>query len=388
MNRTLTPRDAYAEPRNAFDHGVSSPSTNTGSVPYTDSVSAYVTRPCIAEPQVQPLLDRALRHHARPAGLRADEDRDRVQRRVARDADRRLDLGEAARRGLGRVGGEQRRVLLQVRDVRLVRGRPPRAQLLQREHQLDRVEHARSTRASRAGVRPRERRTSSARGTSTSTSRRAISSSASAAASRGDVEVDPVPRDEVVERVPVRLAPAVELDDAAVLDDERRLGIVRAVHRDEPELGERLDRAPRAGARAPRARRTAAEPLVRRKEPSLARRRRAASRTNAAVAGASQLVEPLGPRLELGRRRAARPQRGVDLEDRLVRQRRELGRAQQVVGELRPAGRARDLGLQAQRLRRRAQLRRVDAGDRRAPARRARCPPGVVTRSGRSAPSG
>jgi hypothetical protein len=40
VKRTLIPRDAYAEPRNAFDHGVSSPSTNTGSVPYTDSVSA------------------------------------------------------------------------------------------------------------------------------------------------------------------------------------------------------------------------------------------------------------------------------------------------------------------------------------------------------------
>ena len=40
VKRTLTPRDAYAAPRSAFDHGVSSPSTKTGSVPYTDSVSA------------------------------------------------------------------------------------------------------------------------------------------------------------------------------------------------------------------------------------------------------------------------------------------------------------------------------------------------------------
>src|SRR4051812_8774522 len=40
VNRTLIPRDAYAEARNAFDHGVSSPSTKTGSVPYTDNVSA------------------------------------------------------------------------------------------------------------------------------------------------------------------------------------------------------------------------------------------------------------------------------------------------------------------------------------------------------------
>ena len=33
VNRTLTPREAYAEARSAFDHGVSSPSTKTFSVP-------------------------------------------------------------------------------------------------------------------------------------------------------------------------------------------------------------------------------------------------------------------------------------------------------------------------------------------------------------------
>jgi hypothetical protein len=40
VKRTFTPRDAYAAPRKAFDQGVSSPSTKTGSVPYTESVSA------------------------------------------------------------------------------------------------------------------------------------------------------------------------------------------------------------------------------------------------------------------------------------------------------------------------------------------------------------
>ena len=51
----------------------------------------------------------------------------------------------------------------------------------------------------------------------------------------------PLPRDEVVEHVPVGGAATVELDDAAVLDDERRRRIGRTVERDEPELGERLD---------------------------------------------------------------------------------------------------------------------------------------------------
>ncbi len=40
VNRILIPREAYAAARNAFDYGVSSPSTNTDSVPYTEMVSA------------------------------------------------------------------------------------------------------------------------------------------------------------------------------------------------------------------------------------------------------------------------------------------------------------------------------------------------------------
>src|SRR6516164_11128696 len=39
--RIFMPRDAYAEVRNALDQGVSSPSTNTCSVPYRETVSAY-----------------------------------------------------------------------------------------------------------------------------------------------------------------------------------------------------------------------------------------------------------------------------------------------------------------------------------------------------------
>ena len=93
------------------------------------------------ESQVQALLDRALGHHAGAPGLRADQQGDRVQRRIPRDADGRLELGEAPRGCLGRVGGQQRRVFLQVRHMCLVRGRASCSELLQGEHQLDRVEH-------------------------------------------------------------------------------------------------------------------------------------------------------------------------------------------------------------------------------------------------------
>jgi hypothetical protein len=116
----LTPREAYADARNAFDGGVVA--VDEHRLRSVDRQRLRVRDEALdGEPQVQALLDGTLRHDSGPAGLRADEDRDGVQRGVARYADRRLDLGEAARRGLGRIRGEQRRILLQVRHVRLVR---------------------------------------------------------------------------------------------------------------------------------------------------------------------------------------------------------------------------------------------------------------------------
>jgi hypothetical protein len=50
-----------------------------------------------------------------------------------------------------------------------------------------------------------------------------------------DGEVDPVPRDELVEDVEIRLGPPVQLDDPPVLDAERGLGIERARESDEAE---------------------------------------------------------------------------------------------------------------------------------------------------------
>ncbi len=125
--------------------------------------------------------------------------------------------------------------------MRLVRRRPSRAQLLQREHQLDRVEQSDDPRQSsgRQAAReanklvtwhvdidepPRNLRVLELRPLG------------------GNVEVEPVAGDEVVERIPVPFAPAVELDDSSPIDDERGRGVVRAVHRDEPELDQRLDR--------------------------------------------------------------------------------------------------------------------------------------------------
>ena len=40
VKRILRPRDAYADAKKPLDQGVSSPSVNTSSVPYTEMVSA------------------------------------------------------------------------------------------------------------------------------------------------------------------------------------------------------------------------------------------------------------------------------------------------------------------------------------------------------------
>ena len=202
MKRTFTPRDAYAEreerlrPRRV----VAVDEHRLGAV---DRQRLGVRDEALdREPQVEALLDGALREDAGPSRLGADQDRDRIQRRVARDADGRLDLGEAARRSLGRVGREQRRVLLQVRHVRLVRRRPARAQLLQREHELDRVEHPDHARKPRRGQAAREADELGRGDVDVDEAPSELTVVEGRRLARR-VEIDAVARDEVVERVPV-----------------------------------------------------------------------------------------------------------------------------------------------------------------------------------------
>ena len=155
------------------------------------------------ELEVPPLLDRALRHHARAARLRADEERDRIQRRVASDADGRLQLREAAPRRLGRVGREERRALLEVRDVRLVPRRAPRAELLQREHQLDRVQEPDDARELRRRQTAREAHELGARNVHVDEHARELEF-VERHRLRRHVEVEPVRDDEAVDDVEVR----------------------------------------------------------------------------------------------------------------------------------------------------------------------------------------
>ena len=245
------------------------------------------------------------------------------------------------------------------------------------------------TRASLAGVSPRERRTSSARGTSTSTSRRASSCVVERHRLRRDVEVEAVRDDEAVDDVEVGGVAAVDARRRRRPRDELRLGIVRPVHRDQPELGDRRDELLAAGARA------------------LARDAKRCGYVIAQAARASRIPSPPpartlpsacaprssswgGPGLEVFRRRPMRPQRRVDLEQRSSGTARAPLRARgsRRAAPDRPRARRRPAGAASRASRGARRRPSAPSEPGRASPRRAAMPPGVVTRSGRRDPSG
>ena len=137
--------------------------------------------------------------------------------------------------------------------------------------------------------------------------------------------------------------------DDAVLDHELGLGVVRAVHRDEAELGRRRDQhlAPQL-LLGPRREPAAAGALRHRR--ALARAyATAASRTKAAVRGASQSSSRTAHSSSSAGVERPGPERRVDREQLVVGHAGELGGALEVVRELAPARRAGDRGLAPQR---------------------------------------
>ena len=265
----------------------------------------------------------------------------------------------------------------------LIRRRSPRTQLLQREHQLDRIEQPDDPRQPRRGQTPRNRTSSSRR-------HRHRQAGARSPCPRAPPP-RPQPRDrgrssnKVIERIPILLTPAVELDDPPSLDDERRHRIVRAVHRDETELDERLDRELAAQA----ARLPSDEPgraLVR-LQAALARHRPSPPRERMGGGSRAPLVEPLRPRLELRRRRAPGTQRRIDLE--IVSSGKgasSAARRRLSASWTRPAARATSACI-----RKVSGVARSSAVSTPSPCNSSSSsaiPPGVRTRSGRFAPSG
>ncbi len=189
-----------------------------------------------AELELQALLDCALRERARRGHLPSDEQRDGVERRVAQQRHRRLELAEAQRHGARRVRCEQERMIDAVGDVGLDRRRAAHAHLLHRREQLDGREESEHARELRRRHARREARDLPARRRDVDETARELD-----VVERhrllGDSEVDAAARDELVEQVELGLGLAVELDDAAVLDAQRGLGVVRARERDQPERG-------------------------------------------------------------------------------------------------------------------------------------------------------
>ena len=166
------------------------------------------------------LLDGALHQHTRGADRRPDRDRDGVRRRVAEHGHGGLDLAEAERRGGGRVGGEQQRVVGPVGHVGLVARRTTCPQLGHRHAELDRPEHGEA--AGQLGRRhargePHELGPGDGRVDAHPCVRDVVERHGLG----GHVEVEAVPGDELVEHVEVGGLAGVHLDDpAVVVDDE------------------------------------------------------------------------------------------------------------------------------------------------------------------------
>ena len=265
-------------------------------------------------------------------------------------------------------------------------GRATRAKLLEREHQLDGVEQAGDACELRRGQAAGEPDDLGPRNVDVHEQAGDLEVGQRHRLGR-DLEIEAVRDEEAVDHVELGRGPAVHAHDDAVLDHELGLRVVRSVQRDETELRQRRHEqlAPELLRGARRETGGSAQTPTSLRSTYAA----AASRTKAAVA--AHPSPPAGrPILELGRRRAARPKRRVDLEQLVVGHAGELGGPIEVVGELPAARRAGDLGLPASV----AGVARTSAATS-VPARAASSvtsssasPDGVSTRSGRREPSG
>ena len=124
--------------------------------------------------------------------------------------------------------------------MRLVAGVTARTQLLQGHHQLDGIEHPDDPRELGGRQPAREAHERVARDVDVDEhAREPLVGERHRLV--GDLQIEAVRDEEAVDHVEVRSIAAVEPHDAAVLDDELRLGVGRPVGGDEPQLGPRLD---------------------------------------------------------------------------------------------------------------------------------------------------
>ena len=192
--------------------------------------------------QAKRLFHGALGECRATAGLRADQQRQRIEGRVASDSDGGFQLGETAFHGFRRISRKQRRMLLTVGDVRLIRRRAARAHFLHRHHHLDDIQAVHHLRQLGRGQPTKEPKNFVAR--NIEVGQRARQSQRIRRHARlGDRRIDGIVRDESIKQVKLAFRPAVQLDNPALSHLDLRLRIVRAFKQDQPFLGPLVNEA-------------------------------------------------------------------------------------------------------------------------------------------------
>ncbi|CRI80500.1 Uncharacterised protein [Salmonella enterica subsp. enterica serovar Typhi] len=184
-----------------------------------------------AELQLGGFFQGALSQYARTTNLRADQQRDGVERRVACYRNRGFLFVKPAPCAFGGIGGNLHRVILDVGDVRLLRRRAACAHFLHRHHHLNHVHMRNHFNNFRRGHGGGQRNDFAALDV-----RIAEHVSQLDRIHRhhffGAVQVDAVAGDKVVDQVEFANRFSVQLGHRAVNDFNRRFWIVRAFHRD------------------------------------------------------------------------------------------------------------------------------------------------------------
>ena len=192
--------------------------------------------------QAERLFHGALGQGRAPSGLGTDEQGQGVEGGVAGDADRGLQLGEAPFHRLGRVGGQQGRILLAVGHVGLVGGGPAGPHLLQGHHHFH-------------GVEPVDHLHDLGGGQGAEQLHQLLAGHADVDQPPGHLggvqphglfgpaKVDGVAGDKPVDEIELGFGLAVQLTETALGNPNPGLGIEGTVEQDQPGLGPFLDEA-------------------------------------------------------------------------------------------------------------------------------------------------
>ena len=192
--------------------------------------------------QAEGLLHGALGQGRAPPRLGTDEQGQGVEGGVAGDTDRGLQLREAPFHRLGRVGGQQGRVLLAVGHVGLVGGRPAGPHLLQGHHHFHGVEPVDHLHDLGGGEGPEELHQVLAGHVDVDQPAGHLGG-IQRHGQFGPVQVDGVAGDKPVDEIEFGFGLTVQFAETAPGNPNPGLGIEGTVEQDQPGLGPFLDEA-------------------------------------------------------------------------------------------------------------------------------------------------